>query len=81
MPGDPRLTALLLVLWLALAVYIVWTRNTLGYIILALVGLFVLLPALIIWLAARRAGQRPADELPGIDGHGPPSVDGPPVEE
>jgi hypothetical protein len=75
------LTALLLVLWLALAVYIVWTRNTLGYIILALVAFFVLLPALIIWLAARRSGQQPADERPGVDGHGPSSVDETPAEE
>jgi Flp pilus assembly protein TadB len=80
MPRNPQLTIALLALWLLLAVYIVWTRNPLGYIILALIGVFVLLPALIIWLGTRRARQRAGDEDPGegpgLDGHRlPPGED------
>lgn len=56
-PRNSPLTLALLVLWVILAIYIVWTGNTLGYIILALVSLFVFLPALVLWLAMRRASM------------------------
>ncbi len=74
-PRDPRLTVVLLALWLLLAVYIVWTRNALGYAILALVGIFVFLPALVIWLGARRASQHAGDADPHSDGNAPPGED------
>lgn len=71
-PRDPRLTVALLALWLLLAVYIVWTRNALGYVILVLVGIFVFLPALVIWLGARHASQHAGDADPRSDGNAPP---------
>jgi Flp pilus assembly protein TadB len=75
LPPNPRLTLALLALWLLLAAYIVWTRNTLGYVILALVFIFVFLPALLIWLGTRRASQRTNDDLPGMDGDESPRDD------
>ncbi len=71
-PRDPRWTAALLALWLLLAVYIIWTRNTLGFIILALVGVFVFLPALVIWLGTRRASQHAGDADSDSDRNAPP---------
>jgi len=66
-PRDPRWTVALLALWLVLAIYIIWTRDALGIIILALVGLFVFLPALVIWLGTKRASQHAGDADPGSD--------------
>jgi lipid-A-disaccharide synthase-like uncharacterized protein len=71
-PRDPRWTVALLALWLVLAVYIIWTRDAIGIIILALVGLFVFLPALVIWLGTKRASQHADDADPHADGNAPP---------
>jgi hypothetical protein len=65
----------LLVLWLLLALYIISTRDALGLIILALVSLFVFLPALVIWLGTRRASQHAGDADRHADGSTPPGED------
>lgn len=67
-PSDRRWTVVLLILWLLLAGYIVWTRDPLGFVILILFGIFIALPALVLWIGARRAGTDAPDELPGRDG-------------
>ncbi len=79
-PSSPRLTLALLALWALLAIYVVWTGDALGYVILALAGLFIFLPALVIWLGTRRSAPRehpgggeaqPERELTELDGaHG-----------
>ncbi len=72
LPSWKWLTILLLALWALLAIYVVWTGNTLGYIILALFALFVFLPALVVWLGARVSGiemdEGTAREEPPLDG-------------
>ncbi len=74
--SNPRLTLALLALWGLLAIYVMWTGNTLGYVILALAGLFVFLPALLVWLGARHAAQ---SEHPG-EGEAQPERDQSQVE-
>ncbi len=73
---SPRLTLALLTLWALLAVYIIWTRDTLGYIILALVGLFVFLPALVVWLGARSGRQSADNAHMGRDDDAAPGAPG-----
>lgn len=55
-PADRRWTVALLVLGLLLAIYIVWSGDPIGYVILVLVGIFAVLPALILYLGNRRSG-------------------------
>ena len=52
----PLFSVALLLMALLLAIYIVWSGDPIGYVILVLVGLFAVLPALILYLGNRRAG-------------------------
>jgi hypothetical protein len=66
-------TLVLAILWVLLAIYIFITHDPLGYVILALVTIFVGLPALVLYLgnrsrASRRNDSAESDERPGSDG-------------
>jgi hypothetical protein len=62
-PRDPRFTLLLVVLFALLAIYIIWRRDPIGYVILALLVLFIALPAVVIFVGLRREGRRLRDIL------------------
>lgn len=66
-PVDRRWTVALLVLGLLLAVYIVWSGDPIGYVILVLIAIFAVLPALILYLGNRReaGGARPSENEAG----------------
>lgn len=66
-PSNRAWTAALVVLWLLLAIYILWARDPLGYVILILVGIFAVLPALVVWIASRRSQRSGGDALSGED--------------
>ena len=56
-PQGPRYTAFVLVLWVGLLIYIVARGDPLGYVIVGIIGAFIVLPALIVlalYLAHRR---------------------------
>jgi hypothetical protein len=52
-PSRWRYTVFALVIWLGLVAYILWTGNVYGYVIIALFGVFILAPALVIVLGNR----------------------------
>ncbi len=62
-PRDPRFTLLLVILFALLVAYIIWTRDPIGYVILALFVLFIALPAAVILVALRREGRGLRDIL------------------
>jgi hypothetical protein len=53
-PSNPWLTVALLALLLAVALYMIFTRDALGYVLLALLVVFVGLPALVLFAGNRR---------------------------
>jgi hypothetical protein len=52
-PSRWRYTVFAFVIWLGLVGYIVWTGDVYGYVIIALFGVFILAPALVIVLGNR----------------------------
>ena len=52
-PSRWRYTVFALVIWLFLVAYILWTGNVYGYIIIALFGIFILAPLVVIALGNR----------------------------
>jgi hypothetical protein len=62
-PRDPRITLLLVLLFALLVVYIVWTRDPIGFVVLALFVAFIALPAVVILVGLRREGRGLRDFL------------------
>jgi hypothetical protein len=52
-PSRWRYTVFAFVIWLFLVAYILWTGNVYGYIVIALFGIFILAPLLVIALGNR----------------------------
>jgi Flp pilus assembly protein TadB len=52
-PSRWRYTVFAFIIWLCLVGYILWSGNVYGYIIIALFGVFILAPALVIVLGNR----------------------------
>jgi hypothetical protein len=64
---------MLVILWVLLAIYIIATRDPIGYVILALVTVFLGLPALVLYLGNR--GRAPSEHETGPD-HDRPGSNG-----
>ncbi len=72
-PSRWRYTVFAFTVWLGLVAYIVWTGNVYGYVIIALFGVFILAPALVIALGNRGKLRRlltNQGEPPPIHAHG-----------
>jgi hypothetical protein len=52
-PSRWRYTVFAFVVWLFLVAYILWTGNVYGYIIIAIFGIFILAPIVVIALGNR----------------------------
>ena len=52
-PSRWRYTVFAFMIWLFLVAYILWTGNVYGYVIIALFGVFILAPVLVIVLGNR----------------------------
>jgi hypothetical protein len=52
-PSRWRYAVFAFVIWLFLVAYIIWTGNVYGYVIIALFGVFILAPVLVIVLGNR----------------------------
>lgn len=62
LPHNRWFTLLAVLAWVALAVYIVTNPSPQGVVILVVVGLFVVLPALVVTLITWLERRRPVDE-------------------
>ena len=52
-PSRWRYTVFAFMIWLFLVAYILWTGNVYGYVIIALFGVFILAPVLVVVLGNR----------------------------
>jgi hypothetical protein len=57
LPGDPRITILLGLLFVALFIYVVINGDTFGYVVFGVLAVFILLPAIV--LLALNRGRLP----------------------
>lgn len=47
-PRSPIVTVLVLILWIGLLIYSVYRGDPLGYVVVGVIGVFVVLPALVV---------------------------------